>query len=291
MTHRGPAPSTSPDPSPSAAVSPNPSPTPSPTLAELLVPAPGPTESSAHVCVYEPDEAPGIALGSWPDWIAAIGTSLAFVIAAVTYFRSTRDARAAQARLVYGKITEIRFFKTGEELPLFGASGAEIGTGEGQEFRVGRAPLATQAVIHVVVRVHNGSNELMGPVKVQLWDIGLRKPMERVTLTLDQIEPGSDDIGEMTVINEHAPAGEPGVGLVLVYRDSSRRWWKRQEMEPIERIHEDPQTMAETADQRAQRANVAKAFGLGAIEPLPRITPAVRWHRFWRRMRGKQPVP
>jgi hypothetical protein len=49
-----------------------------------------------------------ITLGSWPDWIAAIFTSLAFVLAAGSYARSVRVRREAQARLVYSKITHVQ---------------------------------------------------------------------------------------------------------------------------------------------------------------------------------------
>ena len=48
-----------------------------------------------------------ITAGSWPDWIAATFTSLAFVVAAVSYRRSVEVRREAQARLVYSKIQHI----------------------------------------------------------------------------------------------------------------------------------------------------------------------------------------
>ncbi len=235
-----------------------------------------------------------ITLGSWPDWLAALGTSLAFIIAAIAYLRSAKDSRERQARLVYASFANVSAHNAGETLPLL-QGGAQIGTGDGFVIVPGEpgteAKMVTLSpIMRAIVRVHNGSDEIMGPVKIQLWDIGHGRAYDRVTMPTGAIEPGKDYVVDMSVVNSHWP-GQPALGMVIVFRDSSNRWWKRHGFEPIERVHEDPATMAELPDQRAVRAARVRDMGFGEIEPEPTITLLVRWHRLWRRARGKQPIP
>jgi len=235
-----------------------------------------------------------ITLGSWPDWVAAVGTSLAFIIAAVSYFRSVRDATKAQARLVYASLVDIKSHAPGEESPLM-LGGASIGGGEGYAIKPGAPGVqATQIAVapltRAVVRVHNGSDELMGSVKVQLYNSGLKKLFDRATMFTGPIEPHNDYVADISVINEQYQ-GEPSVGMVIVFQDSSNRWWKRHGFQPIERIHDDPNNTSDSPHERAMRErNVLLAGGVG-FDPEPKPSLIVRWHRFWRRMRGKQAIP
>jgi len=246
------------------------------------------------LAVQSPIAETGVTLGSWPDWIAAIGTTLAFLIAAVTYFRSSRSAIEAQARLVYATLDTVDFLAAGETFSMLDG-GATMGFGEGfamQPSARGVMPrtVALEPVMRVSVRLRNGSAEVIGPAKVQLWNIGRKFLLDRVAANTGPIEPHSDLVISIVVANPDHPA-MPSVRPVLIYRDSSARWWKRDGFEPIERIHDDPHNMAETSAQRASRADVAKRLGLGELEPLPRVPLSARWHRLWRRVRGKSALP
>lgn len=237
-----------------------------------------------------------VSLGSWPDWIAAVGTSLAFMIAAVTYFRSVRDASEAQARLVFARIEEIHFYSPGDEgATLLGE--AEISGGEGLALLRGADGLPTRVqalhpVVRAVVRIHNGSDELVGPGKIQLYNDGFKRMFDRVSMFHGAIEPHSDYFAELHVINPHHPS-QPSVSTVLIFRDSSNRWWKRAGFDPIERIHDDPNNMQDTPAERAERVKNLAILGDGALKIKPLLKPSmkVRWHRLVRRLHGKNPVP
>ncbi|GAA1767966.1 hypothetical protein [Agromyces humatus] len=241
-------------------------------------------------------ESVGITFGSWPDWIAAIATGLAFLIAAITYARSTRDHREGQARLVYATFKDVKSYPPGEVIPI-STDGVDIGYGEGTAIVPGigddgkHGMVTTAGIMRTTVAIHNGSKELIGPLKLQLWDPGAKKLFDRVALTIGPIEPETDKLVDFSVINAHFPGGEPSLSPVIIFRDSSGRWWKRHQYEPIERIHDDPNNLAETPTERAERAiRVREWFGK-ELDPEPKPSLRVKYHRLMRRLRGKQPIP
>ncbi|MDN3494331.1 hypothetical protein QL996_00130 [Planococcus sp. APC 4015] len=240
----------------------------------------------------------GIGLGTWPDWVAAAFTSLAFLVAAVSYAHSVHSRRQAQARLVYAKLAHVSYHQPGEIIPS--DSAAIVVNGEGYEFvkfeiwNVGEPPTGLrvlQPLVRTVIVVHNGSDELIGPVKIQLLDPATRKLFERVSLPLNApIEPRSDLVVELLVVNDLHP-GAPSVAPVIWFRDSSSRWWRRDGLEPIEAIHDDPHNMADTERERAIRDRDLLLAGGEGLPGDPRLSARVRWHRFWRGARGRSPIP
>lgn len=237
----------------------------------------------------------GVTLGSWPDWIAAIATGAAFLIAAITYARSTRDHTEAQARLVYASFSHITHHAPGEQLEML-PNGARMGYGEGTVIVPGAGPAGKAAIfsaapiIRCSVVIHNRSTELIGPGKLQLRNSGTGKIFDSVAFNFGVVEPTTDDVLDFTIINEVPPA-QPSVSPVIIFRDSSGRWWKRDQYEPIERIHDDPNNLAETPAERQERGERIKRLGWGELEPLPKLTLRVKCHRLLRRMRGKPPIP
>lgn len=245
--------------------------------------------------VHRGAESGGITLGSWPDWLAAIATGLAFLIAAISYARSTRDHRQSQSRLVYATFKSIASHPAGMVIPIL-PEGVETGYGEGTVVAPGLGAdggfgmITTAPIMRATDAIHNGSDELIHPVKLQLRDTGLDRILDRISLRTGPVEPHTEHLVDISVINEHFP-GEPGISPVIIFRDSSGRWWKRHEYEPIERIHDDPNNTAETAAERAERAERIKRLGLGEIEPEPKVTYRVQFFRLLRRLRRKQPLP
>jgi hypothetical protein len=236
-----------------------------------------------------------ITLGSWPDWIAAIFTSLAFVVATVSYARSVEVRREAQARLVYSKITHVQEHEPLAEFEML-PNGARTGAGgEGVGIvtaaLTGGEPryLAVAAIIQLTAVIHNGSKELIGPVKLQVVDKGLEATHDTVSAVFGPIEPESDYVVSFTVRNVHHP-GSPSLGTTLLFRDASGQWWRRHLAEPIERVHDDPENYRYTTAEHAEFAANARALG---IEPEPegKLSWRVRWHRFVRARRGKSPIP
>jgi hypothetical protein len=76
----------------------------------------------------------------------------------------------------------------------------------------------------------------------------------------------------------------------LLFRDAVGRWWWRRLAEPIEAVHNDPENAAPLPAERARYAANARAFG-STPSPEPKVPLRARWHRFWRKRRGKTPVP
>src|SRR3954447_13449809 len=144
-----------------------------------------------------------ITAGSWPDWIAATFTSLAFVVAAVSYRRSVQVRREAQARLVYSKIQHIEFREAGEHFDLL-PHGAQAGNGTNgvviitPAVKAGVTPrselLALVPVIEVTAVIHNGSDELVGPAKIQMVNVGRKQIYDTFSIMAGMIEPGTDHI-------------------------------------------------------------------------------------------------
>jgi hypothetical protein len=175
-------------------------------------------------------------MGTWPDWIAAIGTSFAFLVAAVAYFRDVKTRRESQARLVYTKLLTIKDHRAGELLEAL-------------------AEGATQ---------------------------GISSPGVRLVLP--------EYVGDFVFVNPAGPGAQPGLGTTVTFREASGQWWRRHLAEAIERVPDDPENGLHTPTERDQFAANARLFG-GTPTPHPSLTKRVGWHRWWRKKRGRSPIP
>lgn len=235
-----------------------------------------------------------IGAGTWPTWISAVFTSLAAVTAALTYWRSVNVRREAQARLIYTTVEGYRDFAPGDIFEVL-PNGATMGTiaagaiiDSSSATGAGRLR-ATEYVLQVEVAVHNRSNELIGPFKIQLVDTGLKRIYETFSLSADAIAPESDMVISFVFSNNHHP-GQPGIRATLIFRDASGAWWRRHASELVERVHNDPENTAPTKAERAQHA--ANAIALGIVpSPEPKVPWRAWLHRRVRVLRGKSPTP
>ncbi|WP_139107645.1 hypothetical protein [Oerskovia enterophila] len=176
--------------------------------------------------------------GSWPDWLAAIGTTLAFGVAAVAYSRDVRTRRWAQARLVHIEVTSSNTTFLGRDAPVYGdPNAATVGDvvwiGKRSVGRLmARLPIAPAAV--VVAKIYNGSDELLGLTLVRAygrngpgdpWDFEVKGgpvgPRSEVVIDL---------LCSLTLSNP-----KPDVELEVTFRDSAGRWWRRRGVEPVRR--------------------------------------------------------
>jgi hypothetical protein len=245
--------------------------------------------------VYALQQTQGVTAGTWPTWISAVVTSFALMVAALSYARSVKTHREAQARLVYSKVTDISEHQPGTMFELL-PNDAKIGCGaEGASIVLPTAPdaeaqfLALAPVIQLTVVIHNGSKELIGPAKVQIFNHGLKKVHDTRSVIVGAIEPESDYIVSFTIQNAHHP-GSPSLGTTLIFRDASGQWWRRLAAEQIEAVHNDPENSTYTRTELDSFAANARAMG-GEPTPVPKLPWKVRWHRFWRARRGKSPLP
>jgi len=236
----------------------------------------------------------GIGLGSWPDWVGAVGTSMAFGVAALAYRQSVLLRKESQARLVYCKISHTAEFAEGEVLePL--PNGARIGNASSAisydvDPLLGAHAVTVRPAIQATVKVHNGSGELISPIKIQMVDLGLGRVIEDTCiLTSGPVEPGTDYVVAFTLENPHYP-GSPSLGAKLLFRDASGRWWRRYLMEPVEEVHSDPENATYTPSERRRFAVSARAMGMEPT-PEPKVSWRVRLHRLRRRLLGKSTIP
>ena len=158
----------------------------------------------------------GIGLGTWPDWIAAIGTVVAFLIAAVAYATDANRRRWAQARLVYSFVAERHDREPGQVIrlrePCFEAPDAFEVVSRGLD---GTSVRARKRLVEATIAVHNGSKELIGPIRARV--VGMETPGEVV-------------FRQVTVLS-------PAIGSTVSFRDSVGRWWRRPQGEPVERLN------------------------------------------------------
>lgn len=239
----------------------------------------------------------GITLGSWPDWVAAVGTSLAFIVAAFAYRRDVKVRRESQARLVYSKMVDYETFHVGAMFSTLAEGAVQGCNAPGTvEFVFSEDPDVKAVLrtivpaIRVVIDVHNLSDELIGPAKIQVVDTGREAILNDFCCLTGAIEPHSTYRCDFVFQNDRYPVGEPSLGTTVIFRDATGGWWRRHLSNLIEAVHDDPENGAFTPAQRHQWAANARALG-STPTPEPLLSRRVRWHRYWRRRRGLPPIP
>lgn len=292
----------------------------SPGVLPAFPVAPTATPSGNHVSQAAEHSAnlfSSVEPGSWPDWLAAVGTTLAFLVAAVSYWRSVNERREEQARLIYSRVVGIEFHEPGAQFSMSphltprgivqggvrieGPATAEIVTADGgtvplelswlQAVRSGTEShfVAVDPVVVLTVAVHNGSKELIAPAKVKVVNIGRKTILDDLTFVLDLVAPESEERVYFVWKNGDHP-GQPNLGASILFRDSSSQWWRRHLVEPIERVSNDPENSRWASTRRSSWAEWART---SSPSPAPEPSPLLRarWHRAWRKLRGKAPLP
>lgn len=232
----------------------------------------------------------GISAGSLPDWLGAGGTTLALVVAALSYRRSVQIRHEAQARLVYSYVTDHIDALPGDKVPIKSGVisegvGAIVSEGPaGDSFLQVQVPLLVQTVV-----VHNGSQELIGPVKVQLMDTGRNAVFEDCAYIVDSIKPNAEACWTFYVQNQSYP-GSPSTASTIVFRDASGSWWRRNRSEPVHHVHEDPENVRWPKAMREAWDRNAASMGI-TPSPEPKVPLRVQAHRLRRKLRGKHPIP
>lgn len=179
----------------------------------------------------------GIDWGSAPEWVMAVVTLVAAIVALMTYRRSVQVRREAQPRLVYSKVLETKHHGTGavfDRLPegatrrTVAPNCADLQRRSGHLVHVAVVPVTA-----VTVAVHNGSDELIGPARVQTVHTETEEPVTDVTMGTSRVEPGADWVAQVVFPNEVHPA-QPPIGTSVVFRDATGQWWRRRQSHPIE---------------------------------------------------------
>lgn len=179
--------------------------------------------------------------GTWPEWIAAIGTTAAFLVAAVAFAADVRRRKAAQARLVSAQTAAGNTAAVAAAISDF-LDVWRPGNLKSEEFTesigdLGFARLTAEGdSLHFLARVtvHNMSDELIGPVLYQCLPWGGETEW-LYDLVAEVIEPNGAASNEVMRPWTTAPR-YPQWDLSIAFRDSSGRWWTRAGSRPIKPV-------------------------------------------------------
>jgi hypothetical protein len=230
---------------------PTPEPTPSPTVESTPAPSPDPVVTPLPVDIVTFD------WGSVAEWVAAVAALLAVAGAAVSLIFSALAVRAsqrannitlaayeadvkqrseAQARFVYSTTLVLGQIAPGQPVYTDGdvafpgglahadSSGGWIGGAEG---------------LTVKITLHNGSDELIGPFSIGVYDYESGKTAggNMRMARRDPILPGETYSTSFGVATRHS-RGHLLRGDII-FRDSSGTAWRRRGAEPIEEYTDD----------------------------------------------------
>lgn len=143
----------------------------------------------------------------------------------------------AQARLVYATRTETEHLAAGTEWSPEGAMGS---TGDGMIEPGSRPWRLARAGVQVLITVHNGSDEPLPQAVAQIGDSGLER---RVSGWADfgVVPPRSESRQWVLFPDWHGhPMRQGAYNVYLAFRDSSGRWWEREEGGIIHALKGDP---------------------------------------------------
>lgn len=207
-----------------------------------------------------------IAWGSVAEWIAALASlgalaGVAFTvwyagraarlaaeangITSAAYERDVAERAIAQARLIYALTDPIRMVNPGEAVTS--AKGQRAGADEGvfdrRSMRSGPSGHFTQtaqvrgyvAVIHVT----NGSDEIIGPIALRLFDKRDGRDFGNIELVDDDpIFPRT--VATFSIAVREGGSMAPLLRARLTFRDSNGRWWSRSDYDPVQPLADVP---------------------------------------------------
>lgn len=171
--------------------------------------------------------------GSVPDWIAAIGTVAAFLVAAAAYAGSVWLSREAQARQVSMSELQISVIEAGtplgSEMPMT-ILGVPVTVPRHQP----EGPIPHMRVAKMKLSVVNNSDEVMGPVSIEFAQTAARSFLKNAEGDIDRIQPHQKSSITVVIPDSWHPI-HPPLRVRMVFRDSAGRWWQRFENEGVRR--------------------------------------------------------
>ena len=174
---------------------------------------------------------------AWRNWLATIGGLIALSVAVATYTRNVRMKREEAARLVYATVRHNLVYLPGKTFEvklkpddlLHAPNNPKVGFAEkGRKLEV----QVNETVVRVTIIVHNASRERISPVFAHAFSRSAGEIVSEAP-AVENVDPESTVTIE--VIFAIPPAGQPEVGVSLIFRDSSGRWWKRHLDGPLRR--------------------------------------------------------
>ena len=170
------------------------------------------------------------------NWLATIGGLVGLFIAAATFRGNLRARQIEQARLVYARIDRIEYCEAGQSFRITPGIDAnhpqvEAGVFQGMKMIDDEAHITvSERSLMVIITVHNGSKERVGPIRLDYHNDAMRANMK--------LHNGINLIGPETeyplaaIMANPLDRGQPSVSALIRFQDSSGRWWKRFRDEP-----------------------------------------------------------
>lgn len=177
-------------------------------------------------------QAARIDWGTVPDWIAAIGTVAAFLVAAVAYAGSVWLSREAQARQVSMSQIHVSVIEAGTPLGKQEMAVLGVPVTIAQYQSTGLIPQIRVAKIELTVV--NNSDEVMGPISIEFAETGSRSFLKNAEGEIDRIQPHQESPVTVVIPDSWHPMYPP-LHVRMVFRDSAGRWWQRFENERVRR--------------------------------------------------------
>jgi hypothetical protein len=190
--------------------------------------------------------------GSVAEWVTALAAVLALIgaivsvalsaqankITATAYKTDVLEREQAQARFVYALTDEVQLFSPGDTFNV--GDGVLAGTVNGDAAVMVSPGLwqANRTTIAAKVTVYNRSQEMIGPLKVSLYEKKTGEPIGSMSMGASDAAPPLQPGGSVSYRLAMDCPNFVEARADLHFRDSSGRWWRRRDYDPIERSDE-----------------------------------------------------
>lgn len=189
---------------------------------------------------------------SLPDWIMAVGTTIAFIVAALAYFDDVRHRAVAQARLIYLTEDRTTHLEPGERITESAGDAMASGDVLIDYIKQTRVHSTVEIKEHgqlTELTAHNVSNELVTRFEVQAVDFKGTRYAQIIYGGFCPLPPETSHKVRVLIGHESSIGiGEKHLPFFEVqFEDSSGRWWRRHPDGPIKRLRKRERTRAKRA--------------------------------------------
>lgn len=173
-----------------------------------------------------------------PDWLAAVATSIAVIVAAITYWRNREDRHISQARKVYA-LHSSELLPKGEYVDVGDVQVQDIFVMPSRSGDTVRHRLLGQSVC-VTVTVHNASDEVISNVEIRVSADDLDSWPDRFTSKrIPAISPGKEQSAKFVVKDKWSTERHIArfdLSTTLVFTDSAGTDWIREDARPVREL-------------------------------------------------------
>jgi hypothetical protein len=190
--------------------------------------------------------------GSVAEWVTALAAVLALAgavwsvvlsaqankITAVAYKTDVLEREQAQARFVYALTDEVKLHQPGDTFRVGDDVLAGTVNGDAAVMTSPGVWTANRPTIAAKVTVYNRSEEMIGPIRISLYNKTTGEPIGAMSMGASATSPPLQPGGTISYRLAMDSPTFVEARADLRFRDSSGRWWHRRDYDPIERDEE-----------------------------------------------------